>query len=141
MTTALTQLFFRSAYLAPSTGDIVRWWERRRPIYNVAVGVAGLTSLTAMSMNALLLPGTSGMDISWLGLLKYPVLAYGVMANVMYTMGPILDTLIVRRWGAEYAAIGPALFRYGMAFAVGLTLLPVPISIVALIADWIFALT
>ena len=64
------------------------------------------------------------------------VLLYALLANLGYCVGPLLDTLIVRRWGPAYSAIGPALFRYGFAFAVGITLLPVPLSIVG----WILQL-
>ncbi len=40
-------------------------------------------------------------------------------------------------WGSDaYGCPGPALFRYGFAFAVGITLLPVPLSIVG----WILQL-
>ena len=30
-----------------------------------------------------------------------------------------------------YAPVGPALFRYGFAFSVGLTLLPIPLAILS----------
>lgn len=126
MTTALTRFFFRSPYLAPSTGTIVRWWESRRPLYNLAVGSAGLVSLATIALTDLNLPPDVGARGVPLGIIA----VYGVLANLAYCVGPLIDLLIVRRWGNAYSAIGPTLFRYGFVFSVGLTLLPVPISIV-----------
>ena len=56
------------------------------------------------------------------------IVAYALMANLCYSLGPILDGFIHRRWGPEYAVVGPTLFRYGFVFSVGLTLLPIPVS-------------
>jgi hypothetical protein len=55
---------------------------------------------------------------------------YAVLANVCYSLGPIVDVFIRKRWGDDYHAVGPALFRYGFVFALGLTLLPIPLSTV-----------
>jgi len=50
---------------------------------------------------------------------------------VFFSLGPVVDTLICRKWGRDYAELGATLFRYGFAFAVGLTLLPVPLAILS----------
>jgi len=42
----------------------------------------------------------------------------------------MIDLLVRRRWGPSFAAVGPALFRYGFAFSVGLTLLPIPLVLI-----------
>jgi len=39
----LTKFFFRAPYSLPWTSEIFRWWEARRPVYNLAVGAAGMT--------------------------------------------------------------------------------------------------
>lgn len=56
------------------------------------------------------------------------VVVYGILANLFYTIGPALDLLIHRKWGREFGAVGPTLFRYGFAFTVGVTLLPIPMG-------------
>jgi hypothetical protein len=123
--TALTRFFFRAPYQAPdTTWSVVRWWESRRLAYNASVGVAGLLSLGAMTLAELLPPVSHDYSMPWAG-----VVVWGIGANIFYCLGPALDALICRKWGADYAAVGPALFRYGYAFAVGLTLMPIPLAV------------
>ena len=118
---ALTRFFFRPPYQAPSTGAVIRWWEARRPTYNLAVGAAGTLTLATVAVTEALLPGPSHAFVPWVA-----ILAYGVVANLFYCLGPVVDAIVCRRWGAQFGAVGPALFRYGFVFAVGLTLLPIP---------------
>ena len=105
---ALTEYFFPPVPVPRATWAVVRWWESRRLTYNVVVGSTGLLSL----------------GVPWQG-----VVLYGVLANVCYSGGAAAD-LALRRWlGLPYGAtIGPALFRYGFVFSVGLTLLPIPLA-------------
>lgn len=129
MSTALTRFLFRPPYQAqaPTTAEVVGWWEARRPAYNVAVGTAGLLTVGMFTAVQAAFPGPVEM-VPW-----QAVLAYGVLANVCYSLGPVVDAIVCRRWGARFAAVGPALFRYGLVFAVGLTLLPIPFAAVALL--------
>jgi hypothetical protein len=129
---ALTRFFFRAPYSAPSTGEIVRWWESRRPFYNLAVLMAGVTSLTAVFVAELLL-GEGAARIPWGG-----IMVYGFLANLLYTLGPIADTIVMRTWGRDYSEVGPTMFRYGFVFAVGLTLLPVPLVALRVILGLFF---
>jgi hypothetical protein len=122
---AITKFFFRAPYAHPGTWAVIRWWESRRLAYNVAVGAAGLLSLGVLTVAGLLPPGPRAPGIP-LGL----ILIYGFLANCFFCLGPALDALICRRWGPNLAAVGPALFRYGFAFAVGLTLLPIPLALI-----------
>lgn len=122
---AITQFFFRAPYPSPTTWSVFRWWESRRLAYNLSVGGAGLLSLAAMAGFMVLPPHSRAPMIPWGG-----VLVYAVLANLFFTAGPVVDALICRRWGPNFAPVGPALFRYGYAFAVGLTLLPIPISLI-----------
>ena len=135
MSTALTRFFFRSPWQPVSTRTVIQWWESRRLMYNVAVGIAGTISLSALAIAEIVgrhqLP-----DIP-----LFPIVVYAVLANIMYSFGPIADTIISRRWGAPYTAVGPALFRYGFVFSIGLTLLPIPVALIDLtvsIAKMIF---
>ena len=120
----VTNFFFRSPTTAPSVWSIVQWWESRRLVYNAVVGSVGLGSLATIWLFANLPPHSPNFQLPWEG-----VIVYGVLANVCYSAGPVVDLAICRGWGPGFAAVGPALFRYGFAFAVGLTLLPVPLSL------------
>ena len=132
MSTALTKFFFRAPYSAAKTGDIIRWWESRRPAYNLAVGAAGTLSYAAVSLFELL---RFGKDPTLpLGL----ILVYGIVANLFYCLGPLVDTIVMRHWGRDYSEVGPTLFRYGFVFAVGLTLLPLPLVALRVILGIIF---
>jgi len=99
--------------------EIVKWWERRRLAYNVFVGGAGVITLVVVSVVKLLPP------LSEPGLLPLaPVVVYGVMANVMFTLGWIVELAAERLFQGDLLPIGPALHRMGLTFALGLTLLP-----------------
>ena len=117
---AVTRFFFRPSYLEQTTWSILQWWEVRRAAYNLAVGGAGLLTLTAVAL-LIGLPPLPGLVLL--------VGSYAVMANLCYCLGPMLDVLIYRRFGPEFGAVGPALFRYGFVFALGLTLLPIPLAV------------
>jgi len=122
---AVTRFFFRSPYAPePTTWSVLQWWESRRLAYNLAVGTAGLISLCGIGLVSLL-HGERGLP-PW-----QPILAYAVAANVCYSAGPLADLYVVKRWGPQYAPVGAALFRYGFVFSVGLTLLPLPLALVA----------
>lgn len=125
---AITKFFFRAPYSLPNTWEIIRWWESRRMTHNLTVGVAGFTSLCVVYVAEALTPGrTPGFP--WGG-----VVVCAILANLFYCLGPIVDTIVMRLWGREYSEVGPTLFRYGFVFAVGLSLLPVPM--VALRVLW-----
>ena len=124
--TALTRYFFHEIDVPRTSWEVVRWWERRRPAYNAAVGAAGLATLAVLTLvfgPPPLVP------------LLLMVGAYAVAANVCYTLGPVLD-ILARRWGGPaWAPIGPALLRHGFTFAIGLTLLPIPMLVFGWMAN------
>ena len=132
MSVSLTRFFFRAPYSAPKTGEIFRWWESRRLTYNLVVLAAGVTSLTTIWVAEFLLDGRKG---------PIPVggiIVYGLLANLFYTFGPVVDSWVMRRYGRDYSEIGPMLFRYGFVFAVGLTLLPVPLVLLRVLLSFFF---
>ena len=131
---ALTRFFFDPVYTRRSTWTIVNWWESRRAIYNLCVGAAGALSLLALGISAVVHPHPQPIH----GPPVLAVVVYAVMANLCYSIGPALDVYIHRWWGPEYAPVGPALFRYGFVFSVGLTLLPIPLSVVSWLARLFF---
>jgi len=56
------------------------------------------------------------------------VLAYAALANFFYTGGWITELAFNAWWGNDPPRIGPILFRQGLIFAVGVTLLPVALA-------------
>src|SRR5207247_9566278 len=95
------------------------WWESRRLLYNGVVGVTGLFTLLVVRLIAWIPPGVR-YEFDW-----GPVAAYALLANVCYTFGWGIEALAQRIWKDRCPAFGPALFRQGVGFSVGLTLLPI----------------
>jgi hypothetical protein len=125
----------RFLYPAPAerrAGAILGWWEKRRLQYNLIVGASGLATL---GLHTLVYGGPEGT----LG----AVVAVGVMANVAYTLGSIVEITVNKLWGRQVLPVGPVLFRQGVLFSVGLTLvLPTIILTIGVIArtlGWFFA--
>jgi hypothetical protein len=50
---------------------------------------------------------------------------YGFFANLFYSLGFVTEAAMQRVWGDETPRVGPALFRQGLVFSVGLTLFPI----------------
>ncbi len=107
---------------------VVGWWESRRLVYNLVVGATGLLTL-AVGTLTLMLPPSEGVQLPpW-----QAIVAYGVMANFAYTLGPVVELALRRICGDELRPVGPLLFRQGLAFSVGLTLIPA----IAMVAFWL----
>ena len=60
-----------------------------------------------------------------LGVFWPGVIAYGFFANLCYSLGFVTEAAMQRAWHEETPRVGPALFRQGLVFSVGLTLFPV----------------
>jgi hypothetical protein len=127
----LQRLLFEPA-LVRSTPNIIRWWESRRLAYNFVVGTCGLLTLGYTSVIGFLAQG------KWMVAPWQIVVVYGLAANVCYTLGPAIEVLAQRWLGRQVYGLGPALFRYGLAFAVGLTLFPNAIITVLAIVSRMF---
>jgi len=124
-------------YPAPaprSVGKIIGWWERRRLFYNAAVGAAGLVSLTAVTTVAAIAGGEPGPMI------LLPAAVFGVMANVCYLLGPAAEILAHMLWGRTVLPLGPALYRIGLTFSVGLALFPTLLVTLWAVAAVVFSL-
>ena len=123
---AARRFFFRDAG-SPTPTDTIRWWEQRRLTYNVAVGAAGLGTLAVTN----LLSFAAGAGPVRPPLLLFAV--YGTHANLFYTGGWIAELGLRRLFGRKTPVVAAGLFRYGFAFAVGVTLLPIPVAIIGLV--------
>jgi hypothetical protein len=71
----LTRLLFEPTLLR-SPLRVVRWWESRRPAYNLMVGATGVGTVIYANALSLLVRG------EWFGPPWQGVVAYGVAANL-----------------------------------------------------------
>ena len=118
---ALTRLLFPAPAEVRSTTAILRWWESRRLTFNVIVGATGLVTLGAIKLIAFLPPLSINAPVFfWPG-----IVAYGFFANLFYSLGFVTEAAMQRAWHDETPRVGPALFRQGLTFSVGLTLFPI----------------
>lgn len=112
--------------------SLFRWWESRRWLYNKVVGTTGLITLTGVLLvhpyrAEMLEPG-----------LVVAVLAYGVAANLCYSLGWIADVWAHLIWGRKAPDLGPILFREGLVLSVGVTLIPLVITVLLTLASMVF---
>ncbi len=115
----LVHVLFPDPPLIRTPLRLLRWWEAHRLTYNLVVGAAGLVTLgVATLVRALPGPLHHGF-IPW-----QVIVVYGLAANVCYSAGWIVETVVQRWLKRETYGLGPALFRHGLVFSVGLTLLP-----------------
>jgi hypothetical protein len=127
----LTRLLFEPT-LVRSPLRIVQWWESRRAAYNLVVGAAGLGTLVYAEALSRLVTG-DWLKVSW-----QVIVAYGVAANVLYTGGWLVENIVERWLGRPVYGLGPALFRHGLVFSLGLTLFPVALVTVMAIGGLFF---
>jgi hypothetical protein len=126
--TFLGELLFPPADYRRTTLSTITWWESRRPTYNLIVGGTGLFTLVIVRLITLIPPGLPRMDLAG------ALVAYGLMANFCYTFGWAIELTLKRIMRGRAPMIGPALFRQGLAFSVGLTLLPIVIASIGWVA-------
>lgn len=119
---ALTRILFPLPDYRRTPWTLFRWWESRRLTYNVAVGGAGLATLGFLALFSVLPPGLPAPVFVWRG-----VVVYAVLANLGYSLGWLAELVMRWLWKDQAPDAGPALFRQGLSFAVGLTLLPIPL--------------
>ena len=58
----------------------------------------------------------------------------GLAANFFYFLGPVVESALNALWGDEVLPTGPALYRMGLTFSVGLVFVPFMISILMWVA-------
>ncbi|HEX6372135.1 MAG TPA: hypothetical protein VF006_24675 [Longimicrobium sp.] len=107
------------------------WWESKRITYNKAVGGAGLFTLTSVAFFFTLPPFPEPPPLAFLA---GGAVVWGIAANVCYSLGWIVEQTARKLWGRQTPDMGPLMFREGLIFSVGLTLLPSAFAAVAWVA-------
>lgn len=110
--------------------SIIAWWEKRRLPFNLVVGGSGLVTLGLAAISSALPPAPGGPASA-----LFPILAYGALANICYTLGPATEIALHKVWGRRVLPAGPVLFRAGLVLSVGLTLV---IPTILLVLGWLF---
>lgn len=114
---ALQKLFARRLFSRPAEPggcrDIIQWWEWRRIPYNLAVGAAGIVTLSVVIGVAAI---ASEKFDEPLGLPDPPILAVvaviacGLGANLCFTGGWIVEILARWLWPERVGAFAPMAF-------------------------------
>ncbi|CAN5401766.1 hypothetical protein BH10CYA1_BH10CYA1_00530 [soil metagenome] len=102
--------------------SILMWWEMRRPLYNIAVGLAGLPAAFAL----IVLFGHPLMFVF------ISALAYMFFANICYSLGTPAELVARTCYKDKAETYGPVLLTLGTIFSVLLTFM-IEFAVVALV--------
>lgn len=105
-------------------GAVLLWWESRRLLYNIVVGLTGVVTVGLLVANSLIRGDDCGIpDPPLFALLL--IIGYGVMANVCYTLGAFAEIVARVTMGKESASkLGRTSFIVGLALSMILTIAP-----------------
>jgi len=98
-------------------GAIIRWWESRRLHFNLIVGGSGAISLGVIALFQSLPPLSQGFAFPLFG-----IGMYALLANFCYSLGPATEIVLEKMGRGRLLPTGPLLFRAGLTFTIGLTL-------------------
>ena len=106
-----------------TVGQIIRWWELRRLLYNAVLLVVGLAAIAGMEwlMGRAVPVGEDAVEPMALVL---GVLVYGLMANLCYTLGWVIELWGRKTDPASARLRGQWMFQVGLLFSSVLTSLP-----------------
>ena len=120
-------IFPKRDHSLTSTKEVIGWWESRRIPYNLLVGSVGIISIFLIFISAILgelifnepstLPDPPIFMI-------FGIILYGIMANIFYTAGWVVELTIRRLWPKESDSFATLSFRLGIIFSVLLTITP-----------------
>ncbi|HEY9789987.1 MAG TPA: hypothetical protein V6D22_06295 [Candidatus Obscuribacterales bacterium] len=126
--TKLLPRWFANALAAPahhsSVFSILLWWEQRRLHYNLIVGLCGLPTLAVMGL-VFHMP---------LALIAGGTIAYGVAANICYSIGSPAEMVAWLLWKDKASHLGPVFLSLGTIFSLCLTLSAAFLSLAAWVA-------
>jgi len=117
-----TKTLFLPAENPSSFVKVLAWWELRRIAFNILVGAVGIVSFVVNLWLWTTYIQQPGEDDGFGP--AVPAILFGILANIFYTSGWIVEGLIlaVRRRGSN--EIGPRLFKLGLVFSLILASLP-----------------
>jgi hypothetical protein len=134
---AIVSRFFKAFFDGPEfvrntshrgVWEVIRWWESRRFFFNLVVGCTGILTLILMTICAVFAESVVGEAI---GMSDGPLLEvfgiffYGILANLFYTAGWIVEIGLRTTIAANRsAALGLKAFRAGVVFSIFITLFP-----------------
>lgn len=104
-----------SSFSQDASKDIVStilWWELRRPLFNLIIGLCGLITLIALSI----------LNNAPPAYLVFGSLGYFLTINAVYTFAWLFEVIVQMILGRKEKSIGPKLFKLGTTFSVMLTL-------------------
>jgi hypothetical protein len=103
--------------------EVIRWWELRRVSYNAILFVIGIASIFAMEllMSKVIPIGEDAVEPI---VLAFSVVAYGVLANLCYTLGWIVELVSKREHEVGARQRAEKLFLLGLWFSCLLTSAP-----------------
>jgi hypothetical protein len=106
---------------------VIGWWESRRIPFNLIVGSAGILTCIVVGVVGL---GAEILFNSEFGLPNPPgfavvgIIFYGIMANICFTCGWIVELVVRELWPSEADRFAILTFFLGLVFSVLLTLAP-----------------
>lgn len=107
-----------------SRRDLVKWWEARRIRYNLLVGGVGVvTWVLVLFVGSLAVK--PGVDFEEPFMMIIGPIIYGILANLCYSLGWVVDTTIYR------GNPRTVLYKSGLIFSLILTALPGVWAVVA----------
>lgn len=101
--------------------SILMWWESRRPVYNIIVGLAGLPSILLLSLFGM---GHAAVVAAFV---------YAVCANICYCLGAPAEVVARTCYKQNAETYAPVLFTLGTIFSVVLTVLLELLVVAALV--------
>ena len=102
--------------------EVIAWWEFRRIPFNIAVGAAGFAAIVITVCFSVAVGTECGIPDPPL-FAVFAIIGYGILANVCYTAGWVVELLFIRS-SEHRSAFGAKAFRWGVLFSVFITLLP-----------------
>jgi hypothetical protein len=110
----------------PEASNVIRWWESRRPIYNLLMlGIGGgnlLLFFLVLTAERLCFPTLFATPahpvLVFIQSAPFPVLLAALGANAIYTFGWVAELAVRRLWRPSAARFGPAAWVCGTTFSV-----------------------
>lgn len=106
-----------------TVGEVIRWWESHRLLYNAALLVVGVSAIAGMEwlMGQIMPMGEDAIEPMALVL---GVVVYGIVANLCYTLGWVVELLGRKTDPVTARRRGQWMFRVGFLFSCFPTSLP-----------------